>query len=345
MKKVLTITALLSAVLPAFAQNDAQKAAEEAAKAISAAPDAVVEKAKVNYWTNSIVFDLGFNQTALNDWSAGGYNNVSLSTALDAKANYKKDLMSWNNRLQMQYGFLWSADKSDILQRSTDRIYLESAWSYKTGKDSHFSYTASFNFRSQFSEGLTYNTPAAGQSWREAATLKSGFISPAYTNIALGISWVPNNWLSVALAPVTGGFTIVEIPSLRKSYGMALRDESLDPEIGTNYRSAKFQFGAQLQGDVKFTINDNFKFESQLILFSDYLDHPQNLRVNWDNKVSWQLGRFFKIGFSTWLIYDPNVLIVADYDKAERPNGTQRIQFKEFLSLNFSYTISNAKKK
>ena len=46
-------------------------------------------------------------------------------------ANYAKGKMLWNNRLQLDYGFLYSADKP-ILQKSKDRIYLESKWGYET---------------------------------------------------------------------------------------------------------------------------------------------------------------------------------------------------------------------
>jgi hypothetical protein len=63
------------------------------------------------------------------------------------------------------------------------------------------------------------------------------------------------------------------------------------------------------------------------------------MRVNWDNKLSWQLTKFFKLGFNTWLIYDPDVLI-ADKSGA---NHTQRVQFKEFLTFNFTWTFANGK--
>ena len=71
------------------------------------------------------------------------------------------------------------------------------------------------------------------------------------------------------------------------------------------------------------------------MLFTDYLNKPfKENRVNWDNKISWQAARFFKIALNTWLIYDPRVLI----------DGEQKVQFKEFFSINFTYTISNKKK-
>ena len=47
------------------------------------------------------------------------------------------------------------------------------------------------------------------------------------------------------------------------------------------------------------------------------------------------MGKYIKIGLDTWLIYDPIVTIA---DKAGL-NPTQRVQFKEFFSINFTYTI------
>ena len=318
----------------AFGQNnDVQKAVSEAAAAIAATQEQKAAEAKPKYWTNSLGLDLGFSNICLVNWSAGGYNTITVKAALDGKANYKKNLTTWNNRIQAEYGFLHSADKPGLLQHSNDRLYVESKFAAQTSKKSKWKYTVSFDFKSQFANGYTYKTPAEGQSWLDAAVLKSGFISPAYTNVAIGIEWDPNDLIDVSFAPLTGGFTICEIESLRKTYGMELKDEyAQHSEIeGYMYRSARFQFGAQVKANLKFTLNDNFKFESQLVLFSDYLNKPQEIRVNWDNKIDWQIAKYFKIGLSTWLIYDPNVLIDDEH----------KVQFKESLSINFTYTIKS----
>ena len=42
-----------------------------------------------------------------------------------------------------------------------------------------------------------------------------------------------------------------------------------------------------------------------------------------------------KLALDTWTIYDPIVIIANN--KGENP--TQRVQFKEFFSINFTYTI------
>ena len=338
-KSVVILLTVLSTCFPALAQDDAQKAAAEAAAALANAPKTEAAPVKPNYWTRSAKFDLGINQTSLTNWAAGGYNTVTLAAGMDAAANYAKDLISWNNRLQLDYGFLWSADKDNLIQKNKDRIYLESKLAYKTSQTSKWNYSASFDFRSQFSEGYdNYQQDQQTKKW--SGDLKSALMSPAYTNIALGMDWVPAPWFNMSVSPLTGGFTICTVESLRKTYGMKLRESGLDPEVGANYRSSLFQFGAQMKANAKFTVNDVFTFDTQLVLFYDYLFDYNTyknfpVRVNWDNKLSWQAAKFFNISLSTWLIYNPLIMI---------REKTSRIQFKEFFAVSFTYTIASKKK-
>ena len=338
MKKILLSLAFAAASFGSAMAQNAQDAAAAAAQAISEAAQETVNTPKPKYWTNSIVLDLGVNQTQLVNWAAGGYNTITLNAGLDAKANYVKQLASWTNRLQMQYGFLYSDEKVGLLQKSTDRLYLESKFAYRTNSsDSKWSYSAAYDFRTQFTDNFdSYKKDDEG-NW--TGTLKSGFLSPAYMNLGFGMDWVPNEWFNVNFAPITGSLTMVRDTSLRKNYGLELSKEGLDANVGANYNTTIFKLGAQVKDNLKIKINDNLGFETQLVLFSNYLKDPQNMRVNLDNKLSWQLTKFFKLGFNTWLIYDPDVLI-ADKSGA---NHTQRVQFKEFLTFNFTWTFANGK--
>ena len=135
MKKTLLALALVPltclAVSAQEGLTDAQKAAAEAAIAMSNAPEntnTIADRPK--YWTNSLSTKIDFGHTGLFNWAAGGYNSYSLKAYIDGNANYAKDNISWTNRLQLDYGFLYSADKP-VLQKSDDRIYLESKFGYK----------------------------------------------------------------------------------------------------------------------------------------------------------------------------------------------------------------------
>lgn len=381
MKKVF-VTILSAALLSLGAQaQDAQTAAADAAKTISAAPEAAPKVEKPKYWTTSLKTQINVGQTGLFNWAAGGDNTVSLAAFIDGNANWKKDEMFWNNRLQLDYGFLYASSKP-ILQKSTDRIYLESKWGYNVSKDVLF-FSANYDFKSQFSTGYDYKTPgsvvdehgndlkgsALRDVWRDARVLKSNFLAPAYTNLALGIDYKPTKWLSVNFAPLTGGFVIVKDAELRTSYSMKEKKTTtaemiadakarLDAAktsgkaedianatigLGNLYRSAKFEFGAQLKADAKVNINDNFSYSTQVVLFADYLDIKRCPRINWDNRIDWKLAKYFSLTLTTNLIYDDSIMITNEKDIDKYPDGKARVQFKESLAFGFTYTIANKK--
>ena len=343
MKRIaITFSAFALMLVPAFAQDAAQQAAADAAAEIAAAPEETAPVEKPKYWAESVTFNLGFNWTNPGEkWAAGGYRTTTMNSNIDAKADYAKDLMTWNNRLQLDYGFLSSADKSDLLQKNNDRLYFESKWAYKTGKDSKASYTASFDFRSQFTDTPAGYVQDAEGNWKEDG-LKSGFISPAYTNIALGIQWNPTSWFDINVAPLTGGYTIVMNEILRPNYGMkeltpAVYD-TVDPTLvitPATYKSALFQFGAQVKANFKLAINDNLKYETQAVVFTDYLSEPY-FRINWDQSLDWQLSKLVKLSAKTWMIYDPLVTVaLADGTSKKGP-----VQWKEFVSFSFTYSFN-----
>ena len=342
--------------------TEAQKAAAEAAKAVSQAPEAKPDVKKPNYWSESLKTNLNIGQTSLTNWAAGGDNTFSLAAFIDGNANYKKDDMIWNNRLQLDLGVLYSSSKP-LLQKSTDRIYLESKWGYKAPSTKYLYFSANFDFKSQFTKGWEYKTPSVPDSykdaegnvlpldaldrkdqkalWKDARVLKSNFLAPAYTNLALGIDYVPLKWLSVNFAPLTGGYVIVTDRKLRTAYGMQLKKgvtaEDVDAykasaeyaalgladqyeAIGDKfYRGARFEFGAQLKIDIKVNVNDNFSYSTQFVLFEDYLkDHKKNPcpRINWDNRFDWKIAKYFSLTLTTNLIYDDMVMFSTEaYDK------------------------------
>lgn len=342
MKKLFTILALF-ATLVASAQNT-QTAAAEAAAALSTADDVPEKVEKPKYWTNTLNTNLNFGQTFLSQWAAGGYNNFSLSGVVDASANYAKDKLLGKTRLQLEYGQMYSADKP-ILQKTKDRIYFESKWGYETPVK-HLAYSASFDFKTQFGRNYGYGTPATSkdsdgnvieptkQDWLDARTLKSGFLAPAYINIGVGALWTPAPWISLNIAPLSGGGVLVTIPELRKTYGMDLKEGS-----ETEYTNFRAEFGAQLKLDMSWVINDVFSYGTQFTAFYNYLTPKVEPRMTWDNKITWKLAKYFNILLSTNLIYDPRVM-VRDTDK-DGKGDTKGVQFKEYFEFGFTYTLSN----
>ncbi len=402
MKRIFVAIAMMACTAAAAsAQDDVQKAAQEAVEAFDAAPEQKEEPKKPNYWTNSLTTQINVGQTGLTNWAAGGDNTFTLKGYIDGNCNWAKDKMFWNNRLQLEYGTLYSSSKP-LLQKSNDRFYFESKWGHRIVEQLYAS--ANFDFKTQFSKGYNYATPSAArieelfgsgatledlskkqqrEAWKDAREAKSGLLSPGYATLALGLDWTPAKWVSVSLAPLTGGYTIVTDEQFRKTYGMKLSDEtkSLQKELegydestateaqkklkakldkslanGSAYYAALFQLGAQMKVDFKVNVNDNFKYTSQVVLFTDYLakddvtnKYKGNIRFNWDNKIDWKIAKYFALTLTTNMIYDTNVLKEkkvknATTGESETVMVKRGLQFAESISFGFTYTIASKSK-
>ncbi|MFA7251315.1 MAG: DUF3078 domain-containing protein [Bacteroidales bacterium] len=267
---------------------------------------------KPTFWTNSVLSQLNFSQTSLTNWAAGGNSSVALGGYVDAKANYDKNNIKFQNRFQIGYGFVKMF--GDILKKTDDRLSLESKLGYKATDKLYFS--AAFGIKTQMAKGYKYTA--------SDTTLVSQFASPLNATLGLGIDYTPFPWLSMTFAPLTGGLVVVSLPELRENYGNK-PDEKVRKE-----------FGAQLKIKLDKEVFKNVKVDTELVLFSDYLNKPQNIQVLWDLSVSMQVNKFMNANIRTNLIYDDNIKI-AD----KNGHKAARVQFREILSIGLSYTISN----
>ncbi|MFY9116160.1 MAG: DUF3078 domain-containing protein [Bacteroidales bacterium] len=267
---------------------------------------------KPTFWTNSLLSQLNFSQTSLTNWAAGGNSSVSLGGYIDAKANYAKNDLIFQNRFQAGYGFLKTF--GDIMKKTDDRLFLDSKFGYKATDRLYMS--ASFGVKTQWAKGFKYSA--------KDTVLVSQFAAPLNTTLALGMDYNPWPWLSVTFAPLTGGLVVVTVPELRENYGNR-PDEKV-----------RVEFGAQLKMKMDKEVFKNVKVDTELILFSDYLNKPQNIKVFWDLSVSMQINKFMSANIRTNLIYDDNIKIADKYG-----NKAPRVQFREVLSIGFSYTLSN----
>lgn len=275
------------------------------------------EVGSISKWTGGTLLQVGFSQLALSNWAAGGYDNVALNGHLNIYRNYEViEHMYWENRLQMAYGFVHSF--GDRYKKSDDKIILDSKLAYKAVNE--FYAAAIFNFRSQMTGG--YNYPSSGDK-----ILISSPFAPAYFSLGIGMDYKPIKPLSLNFSPLTGNLVVVSVEELRTRYGNRAD------------QAAKLELGAQLKLDYRHKISNNLTINSTLNLFSDYLDTPKNIKVLWDLFVDTKLNKYFSVNLRTNLIYDDKILI-ADKEGHMAP----RVQFKEAISVGFSYTFGEFKK-
>ena len=263
-------------------------------------------------WKKGGDFTLTFSQVSFSNWAAGGKNSVSGVSLLNYSANYAKDRLNWDNTFQLGYGLL--KEGTQDLIKSEDKMDFSSKLGYKISDESKWLYSGLFNFRSQFANGYKYP---------DTENVISTLFSPAYITLALGADYKPSDMFSLFLSPLGSKFTIVtdEDLSAEGAFGV---------DKGKKFRA---EMGASLKSELKFPVVKNVDVQTVLGLFSNYLNNPQNIDVNWDFRVNMKINEYLSANFLTNMIYDHDILIPID----DQGNKGRRVQWKQLFGAGLSF--------
>ena len=298
MKRLLFSTLLLSSVA-VFAQED--QTTDGVAQDPTAAP---TEEAPAPRWTKGGNASLMFSQAAFNhDWTGGGTNNVAASLAVSYAFNYKKDKWAWDNNVFVDYG-ITKLEGDDYSRKTTDRFEVNSVLGYQLNNPQWY-YSFFLNFKTQMTDG--YKNESTGR------TLINQMLSPGYLQFGPGMLWKKSDNLKVNLAPATSKITTAKSRWTETGpfYGV---------EQGKNIR---YELGFYLNGYAKFTVMDNVSFENILSLYSNYLDKPQNVDLDYTANIVMTINKYLSANFTFQAIYDDD--------------AAKAFQIREVLGLGVNY--------
>lgn len=331
MKKLLFIALAYTASLTAFAQTTE---AEDDLKSKGA--DELEDG-----WRKGGVFNLNFSQVSLNNWAAGGQNSISINGLSNLFANYKKGKITWDNSLDLGYGLVKQGEEGDYI-KSDDKIELNSKYGRKATKNWY--YSGLFNFRSQFTEGFNYP---------DDSTVISDLLAPGYFLGAIGMDYKKGDNITLFIAPLTTKLTVVGVSSLADAGAFGVDPAEFDGN-GVKTKdgsSTRLEVGGYLRFGYKRVLMENVTYTTNLSLFSNYENNPQNIDVNWDNLLSLKVNKYISATFSTSLIYDDDIDIQELNDNGSAKlasNGEPiigpRTQFKYVIGVGFAYSFGAEKK-
>lgn len=247
----------------------------------------------VKVWTAKGDASILFNQSTFDNWLAGGENNISGNIGINYDLNYAKDDWTWDNKLIASYGLV-KTRTSSFAKKTDDRLEINSMLGKKVAADSKWSYSAFLNFKTQFTNGYTYDRNDDGS---EIRTKTTEFFSPAYLLIGPGLLWKRDENLKVNLSPATSKFTFV-------NSSMTLpNEEYFGVEEG---KSMRYELGFNASAYYKFGVIANVSLENILNLYSNYLEDPQNVDLDYQVNVVMKINRFLSTNISLQTIYDDN---------------------------------------
>jgi hypothetical protein len=272
---------------------------------------------------------LMFSQSSFTNWAAGGENNITLNGFFNFYAGYIKGKHKWENILGLAYGMNKTGERD--FRKSEDKIDFLSNYGIKASDKWY--YSANFNFKSQFTEGFKYHDDIKPDS----SVKISNFLAPAFTSLGVGMEYRPFNYMSIYLSPATARWIIVNDQELADvgAFGVdpAEKDTNGVNIPGTG-QTTKFELGAYFRFLFIKDIMKNVNVSTKLELFSDYLENPQNIDVNWDTMINMKVNEWISASFGLQMLYDDNTPI-TDKDGKTGP----RTQIKELLSIGLNYKI------
>lgn len=294
----------------------------------ASAQDTLVDSVTVrNIWDFGGTGTVNFSQVSLNNWAAGGQNSLSALGILNLYGNYKKDKNTWNNTLDLTYGSVKL--QGQRLRKSDDRLELNLKYGRQASRK--WFYTVQLNTRTQVSP--TY-TPTRD-------SILSNFMSPAFVLASIGMDYKPNPKLSVFISPFTGKFTAVLDQAMadQGAFGVRPAGRDLADNLirGTGERLRE-EFGGFVNVRFRHEILKNVTLQSKADLFSNYLENPQNIDLNWENLVDFKVNKFVSASIFVHMIYDDDILIEVDRSGDGNMDGKgPRLQWKETLGIGLSY--------
>jgi len=279
---------------------------------------------KSQYWKYRSEAAFALNQAAMSNWVKGGENSISTSLDITGYADYtnKKLNISSNNFGRLKYGLIASGDKG--VRKNLDLLETNSKINHKAfGK---FDFSAILLFKTQLTRGYTYTSTDK--------TLASKFMNPAILTIGLGLDYKPDKKTSINFSPLSYKGTFVPDTAAidQTKYGIA-KDKRSRNEPG-----------------ISFMISNEYKpyktvtILNRLQLFTNYINHPQNIDIDWEMIATASLNWFTDVRFNTHLIFDDDTKTpTLDKDKNPildsfgNPKKSARIQFKELLGFSFIF--------
>lgn len=274
-------------------------------------------------WKIKIVSMLSANQTAFSNWGKGGLNSFSLSGRVVSDADYMSfdKKTRWDNDLEFRLGYVQQEDEPLVKNLDFFRINTQFA---RNAVNKWF-YAVNAEFTSQFFEGYdlkkgNYEDPI------------SAFMAPAYLKVAMGLDYKygtrkNKKLFSMQASPLSLKMTYVSDTARinQKKYGVDADKKS------------RQEIGGSVQFSTDYSYNSKVRARSRLLFFSNYKDKPQNIDVNWNTDVTYNINRIFAVTFSLNMIYDDDVAILLNETEDGIKTYGQRLQVKEYLGFALTY--------
>ena len=274
----------------------------------------------------------------------GGENRIGLGTNVTIFADLERGLHHWQNNATLNFAIQKLGQgvlprpfngRRVPFQKSIDELRLASQYGREFGDEVPWGYGVEATFLTQLLP--TYQDSAGRNLVSNIDDNNDGepiaeFLSPATFTLSPGITYRPSEYFDALFSPASyktvfvanEAIADVRTPSGDRLYDYLGRDDASPTSLQ--------QFGASLRANYgrTFLEGERLLVKSTLGLFSNYLNNPQNIDVDWRNEVGFEVTKGLTVSLNTVLLYDDDVPVqVTDFDGvggfARNPDGSVRL--------------------
>ncbi len=278
---------------------------------------------KSQFWKYRTETSFILNQGLVTNWVKGGESSISTVLDITFYADYtnKPLLVSSNHFARLKYGLIVSG--SSDLRKNIDLLETNSKFNHKAF--GRFDFSAIMLMKTQLAKGYNYPNDSVPVS---------KLVNPLTITLGMGLDYKPNKETSINFSPLSykGTFVTDTVTIDHTKYGIS-PDKKSKHEPGVSFMISNI-----------FRPTKNISVTNRLQLFTNYINNPQNIDVDWEMILVASLNWFTDVRLNTHLIFDDDTKTTV-LDKNKNPvldgNGREkksaRIQFKELLGFSFVF--------
>ncbi|MBN3663079.1 MAG: DUF3078 domain-containing protein [Ornithobacterium rhinotracheale] len=258
-----------------------------------------LKKIEKRRWTRSGNLQVNFGQHHYENWVGGNLGKLEIFGKISQRLKFQNQQMVWESSFDVLYGL--NKNYEQDFRKSSDQILFNSILGKKVSNN--FSYSYFLNLQTQLTNSYDYARDP-DNNYR-----LSGFLAPLYINTGPGVMWRKNDNLVLNLAPASLKATYVsgevyEYKSRNKGFVNNQEHEIFGVEAGENLN---LRLGLYASIYSKYKVLKNVEMENRLSLYSDYLDNPTNIDMDYRMNVNFKINKLLTTNLMVQAVYDDDV--------------------------------------
>lgn len=212
-------------------------------------------------WNSGGTINFNINEAGRNDyWIKGGEKfSLGVRGILDYDFDRKRGKNNWLNSVRARYGVSRTTSNGDKFLKNDDYFNFTSIYASQFSKN--WSYAGFFSVETQFQEY---------------------FLTPGYIKIGPGLLYKPNETFNLLISPAMMNITTKLASSYRniKAFGV------------DSGKTTAFGLGFFAQAKYNKDIAKGVNYKSVATIYSNYLDHPGNMVLDWANLFTLTVNKY-----------------------------------------------------